>query len=95
MKEVTLCKSPAVYFPRQSGEEGAICIDGICFRGNLFDEEQWEVVESLMTNASAGTKWVYEKQIKELRSKHRKVVKKIKDKFEKERVELLEEMNRP
>lgn len=63
---------------------GAICINGICFRADLFNAEQWTTVNELMKASSDQMKHHYEKEIKLLRAKHRKAVKKLKDKLNKQ-----------
>lgn len=66
------------------GYVGEECINGICFASNFFTPEQRRVVDALMYSACSNSKFYYEKEIKLLRAKHRKAVKKLKDKLNKQ-----------
>lgn len=63
---------------------GVICIGGICIPACTFNEDQWKLIGELTNNVANNERFYYEKEIKLLRAKHRKAVKKLKDKLNKQ-----------
>jgi hypothetical protein len=61
--------------------KGEICIYGNCYPANFFTEEQWDAVHELAANVITNSEFYHKKEIKLLRSKHRKAVRKLKDKL--------------
>lgn len=59
--------------------QGVTCMYGNCYPLNFFTEKQWKAVYELAANIVTNQEFYHEKEIKLLRSKHRKAVKKLKE----------------